>query len=142
MKAFLASIQGNSASQLFTQLLTPGDPALQITPSGTAIFEGVRVCSYIVPILQSARSLGWNGQVLSGYRSVAEQAAIHASGVYSAAPGLSNHQGCAGQTSGPANGAVDVSDYTTFAAAMAQLGYPLRNTLGAVDPGHFSPGGN
>jgi hypothetical protein len=142
MKKFLESIQGVSSSQLFTQFLTSGDPSLQIVPSGTTIFEGERVCSYIVPILQSARSLGWTGQVLSGYRSLAEQTAIHASGVFSALPGTSNHEGCAGGTSGPGNGAVDVSDYTGFGAAMAQLGFPLRNTLGAVDPGHFSPGGN
>jgi hypothetical protein len=108
----------------------------------TKIYDGVPVCTYIVPILDAARSLGWNGQVLSGYRTFAEQSAIHASGVYSAQPGLSNHEGCAGGTTGPANGAVDVSDYQAFDTAMAKLGYPLRNTLGPVDPGHFSPGGN
>jgi hypothetical protein len=47
-----------------------------------------------------------------------------------------------GLTYGSGNGAVDVSDPSGFAAAMAALGNPLRNTLGAVDPVHFSPGGN
>jgi hypothetical protein len=55
---------------------------------------------------------------------------------------MSNHEGCAGGTTGGGNGAVDVTDYGAFGAAMARLGYPLRNTLGAVDPVHFSPGGN
>ena len=57
-------------------------------------------------------------------------------------PGQSNHEGCAGLTYGSGNGAVDVSDPASFANAMAALGYPLRNSLGAVDPVHFSPGGN
>jgi hypothetical protein len=114
----------------------------QMTVWSTTMFEGVRVCSYMVPILQAARSLGWQGQVLSGYRTFAEQASIHASGIFSAAPGESNHEGCAGLTYGPGNGAVDVSDPANFGAAMARLGDPLRNVLGGVDPGHFSPGGN
>jgi Transglycosylase SLT domain len=114
----------------------------QVSAASLSIFDGKQVCSYMVPILQAARQLGWQGQVTSGYRSFAEQSAIHASGVYSAAPGQSNHEGCAGLTYGPANGAVDVSDPAGFGAAMAKLGYPLRNTLGAVDPVHFSPGGN
>ena len=116
--------------------------SLQLTPWDTTIFDGKRVCSYMVPILQEARSLGWQGQVTSGYRSYAEQAAIHASGVFSASPGESNHEGCAGLTYGSGNGAVDVSDPAGFGAAMAALGNPLRNTLGGVDPVHFSPGGN
>ncbi len=142
MRTFLDSIQGNNSGLLFTQLLTPGSRAFQIIPPGTTIFEGTRVCNYIVPVLQSARTLGWGGSVLSGYRSYSEQVSIHNSGVFSALPGTSNHEGCRGTTSGPANGAVDVSDYAAFGAAMAQLGYPLRNTLGSVDPGHFSPAGN
>jgi hypothetical protein len=141
MRAFLSSIQGKSSTLLYDSLLT-GPGSLGIVAPGTTIFEGVRVCNYIVPILQSARSLGWNGQVTSGYRSYAEQVAIHNSGIFSAAPGQSNHEGCGGGTSGSGQGAVDVSDYTAFGAAMAQLGYPLRNTLGGVDPVHFSPAGN
>ncbi len=116
--------------------------SLQLTPWDTTIFDGKRVCSYMVPNLQEARSLGWQGQVTSGYRSYAEQVAIHASGIFSANPGESNHEGCVGLTYGSGNGAVDVSDPAGFGAAMAALGYPLRNTLGAVDPVHFSPGGN
>jgi hypothetical protein len=118
--------------------LVPG----QLTPWDTTVYDGKEVCSYMVPILDAARQAGWQGQVVSGYRTYAEQVAIHASGVFSAKPGESNHEGCAGLTYGSGNGAVDVSDPPGFAAAMAQLGNPLRNTLGAVDPEHFSPGGN
>jgi hypothetical protein len=114
----------------------------QTTAWSLSNFEGVEVCGYIVPILQAARQLGWQGHVTSGYRSFAEQTAIHESGVFSAVPGQSNHEGCAGLTYGSGNGAVDVSDPASFANAMAALGYPLRNSLGAVDPVHFSPGGN
>ncbi len=140
METFLDSIQGSSATP-FTSLLS-GPGSLNLQPWDTSSFDGEQVCTYIVPILKAARQLGWSGTVLSGYRSYADQVRIHNSGVYSALPGQSNHEGCAGRTSGPGNGAVDVSDYPSFGAAMAQLGYPLRNTLGSVDPGHFSPGGN
>jgi hypothetical protein len=141
MQSFLDGIQGASA-QPFLGLLGSSPNSLNLTPWNTATYQGVQVCSYIVPILNEARQLGWHGRVLSGYRSYADQVRIHNSGVFSAAPGTSNHEGCAGRTSGPGNGAVDVSDYVAFGRAMAQLGYPLRNSLGSVDPGHFSPGGN
>ena len=77
----------------------------------------------------------------SGYRSAAYQCEVcrnvcgNCGGCPGtcAAPGTSNH----GRSDYP-GGAVDVSDYYTFAAVQRRIGSPLHNSLGARDPVHFS----
>jgi 3D (Asp-Asp-Asp) domain-containing protein len=78
---------------------------------------------------------GWGGTVVSGFRSLAEQKRIWASGVRPAArPGTSNHEGSAYP-----RGAVDVTQATALAAALARRPGPkLLRFAGAKDPVHFS----
>jgi hypothetical protein len=100
---------------------------------GTANFEGHTVAAWIAPWLHYARKHGWKGQVNSGYRSYAEQAAIYASGVRPAAkPGTSNHEG-----KDFPRGAVDVSEAEQLARILRRAGAPLR-WAGGKDPVHFS----
>jgi 3D (Asp-Asp-Asp) domain-containing protein len=78
---------------------------------------------------------GWKGTVVSGYRSLAEQKRIWASGVRPAArPGTSNHEGSAYP-----RGAVDVTQAAALSAALARKpGAHLLKWAGAKDPVHFS----
>lgn len=105
---------------------------------GTANFEGKRVAGWIKPILEYARSHGWQGRVSSGFRTYAEQATIYNSGVRPAArPGTSNHEGADFP-----RGAIDVEN----ADEARQLWNILRKSpygkelvyAGAKDPVHFS----
>lgn len=125
------------------------DPENQLgqTSAGVTVIDGKPVANWIVPVVKWARSHGWTGTVQSGQRSVAEQriACIHVCGNPNgcpnrcAKPGTSNHQG----TRYPA-GAIDVSDPAGFQNAIKDYpgGAPLKNTLGADDPGHMSVNGN
>lgn len=111
---------------------------------GTTTFDGVEVCRWIVPWLQEARKRGWQGTVTSGHRSIErqKQACINVCGNPNgcpgrcAAPGTSNHQGCGG-----GKGAIDVTDHETFARIMKEIRAPLKNSLPATDPIHFSRSG-
>ncbi len=90
--------------------------------------------------LQKSVDNGWDGDLNSGYRSPAYSESL-CTGTCGAptCPGR-----CAGQTSNhsqlgpPSWGAIDVQDYTRFAAVQTQIGSPLKNLLGAADPFHFS----
>ena len=96
----------------------------------------------MVEWLEKARAAGWGGHVLSGYRSpeYSESICLTMCGAPSC-PGR-----CAGRSSNHSGkdypaGAVDVDDYVTFAAVQGKIGSPLKNTIGASDPNHFSISG-
>lgn len=105
-------------------------------PSGMRQVDGKPVCAWIAEELEAAKQAGWSGSVVSGYRSVAEQAAACAgtSGPC-APPGQSNHQGTAWPKC-----AVDVSDPEGLARALPR-GSRLKWTGRTIgDSPHFSSG--
>lgn len=64
------------------------------TPKGLTTFDGVSVCKWVAEELQWARDHGWNGSLISGYRSKQHQKEVCATGVTPCAkPGTSNHEG-------------------------------------------------
>lgn len=120
--------------------------ARQVAPrDGIAYFDGKPVAAWFIPHLEFARRHGWSGILVSGWRS----------GPYSrhlclsmcGAPRCPGR--CAGMSSnhtrsGYGQGAIDVSDYTTFARLMARSDAPsprIFNALGSQDPVHFSTSG-
>lgn len=117
-------------------------------------FDGHPVAPWIVPRLHYARAHGWTGQVISGYRTDAEQLAAATrfarqlgrplSQVYPSGPLASAHTGL----SWP-RGAVDVTDPDGLHRAMDHWrGSRKRNGLvggGSVlsfDRAHFSANGH
>jgi hypothetical protein len=114
---------------------------------GTAVFDGVTVAAYFVPILEWCRKHGWTGHVVSGYRSPAYSE--HLCMVMCGRPSCPGR--CAGRSTNHAGldpskvpcGAVDVSSYVEFAQIVARcpLEPKLYNNL-PIDPVHFSPRGN
>ncbi len=106
-----------------------------------AYFDGKPVSAWIVPWLQKSRDHGWNGVLVSGYRTPEySQSLCYAICGAPRCPGR-----CAGLTSnhthlGPGAGAVDVTDYSNFGDIQRQIGSPLRNNLPS-DPVHYSGSG-
>jgi hypothetical protein len=107
--------------------------------SGVTTFDGKEVAAWIADWLEKSREAGWKGTVTSGYRDPAysESLCLAMCGAPSC-PGR-----CAGRTSNHSGvdypaGAVDVTDYTTFAQIQKQIGSPLQNQLGAADPVNYS----
>ena len=107
-------------------------------PSGVGTIDGKEVAKWIIPYVKKARSMGWNGTVLSGYRSpeYSEQLCMNMCGAPSC-PGT-----CAGKSSNHSGkvypaGAIDVSDEATFGSIMAKIHAPLKNDLPS-DRVHFS----
>jgi len=101
---------------------------------------GKPIADWIVPVLQWASQHGWTGTVTSGFRTLADQAAINASGAYSAPAGESNHE-----TTTYPGGAVDVTNASQLISVLK--GYTgvdklIGGVLGAVDPEHFSATGH
>jgi hypothetical protein len=113
---------------------------------GLATFDGKTVAAHFVPWLVKARANGWDGVVVSGYRTP-EYSESLCYGMCGAptCPGR-----CAGRGSShsqkappPASvcGAIDVSDYWTMARVFDQIGAPYFNAL-PIDPVHFSCNGH
>jgi hypothetical protein len=116
-----------------------------VTSSGVTTFDGRPVAAAFVPYLVSARARGWRGTLVSGYRDpgYSESLCRRMCGRPSC-PGR-----CAGRSSRHSQktiwtGAIDVSDYATFGRLMASAPQSphIRNTLGRIDPVHFSAAGN
>lgn len=108
-------------------------------------FDGRWVSSDFVPYLQWARDHGWDGWLVSGWRSPEYSESL----CYSmcGAPACAGR--CAGRRSRHSqisllDGAIDVAHYREFGALMARcpLSPRLHNVLGARDPVHFSVAGN
>jgi lysophospholipase L1-like esterase len=118
-------------------------PANPEATTGTAVYEGIRMASWIVPILKWARQHGWNGTIINGYRSYAKQKELHdawiargKTGLPAAAPGTSNHEG-----SEFPRGAVDVDEASAPELSRILLSGPYATTLvyaGDADVVHFS----
>lgn len=115
-----------------------------VVAPGVGRYDGVPVAVWLVPYLQYARRNGWQGKLVSGWRSPAysESLCQRMCGAPSC-PGKcagrsSNHSG-----SSRPQGAVDVSDYARFGKLMAKRPETPRifNALGAQDPVHFSTTG-
>lgn len=108
-------------------------------------FDNRWVSSEFVPYLRWARDNGWDGRLVSGWRSPAYSTSL----CYSMCGAPRCPGRCAGSSSRHSKialheGAIDVTDYSEFAALMARcpLQPRLRNVLGARDPVHFSVAGN
>jgi hypothetical protein len=102
--------------------------------------EHKQIAGWIAPILDWASQHGWTGSVTSGYRDYQQQAAINASGAYSAPAGKSNHE-----TTQYPGGAVDVSNPSQLIDVLKGYAGPYKlvgGVLGAVDPEHFSATGH
>jgi hypothetical protein len=112
--------------------------------TGTSLYHGVWVASAAVPILDWCKEHGWDGWVVSGYRTPAySESLCYRMCGRPACPGL-----CAGRATNhawalPNRFAVDVSNYWKFRQVVARC--PVRpriwNNL-PRDPVHFSPSGN
>lgn len=115
-----------------------------LNPKGGEIvsFDGKACVEWIAYWLQKSRDHGWDGYLVSGYRTpeYSQQLCYQICGAPSC-PGR-----CAGTSSnhckkGYLQGAVDVSDYTNFERIQFAIGSPLRNDL-PIDPVHFSATGH
>lgn len=113
-----------------------------VSPNVTR-FDGVPCAIWLAKKLQAARNAGrWKGRLVSGWRSPA-----YSESLCRAMCGAPRCPGrCAGRSSNHSGsvypaGAVDVSDYETFAAEAKRLGLGIHNSLGAQDPVHFSVSG-
>jgi len=103
-----------------------------------------QVCGWLIPILDEARSRGWRGVVVSGVRTPAYSISL----CYR----ICNRPSCSGTCAGASSnhnattcakpqGALDLSDYYTFASIMRQMGNPIYNDL-PNDRVHFSATGH
>lgn len=116
------------------------------TGPGIATYDGRPVAAWMVPHLRFAREHGWGGVLVSGWRDprYSEQLCYAMCGS-PRCPGR-----CAGRASHHSqsvapNGSIDVSDYLTFGRLMARPDAPsprIFNSLGEIDPVHFSAQGN
>jgi hypothetical protein len=131
----LAQAQGTTGAAP-TAGVTPG----AVVPQASWNPEQKQIAGWIAPILDWASQHGWSGTVTSGYRDYQQQAAINASGAYSAPAGKSNHE----STQYP-GGAVDVSDPSQLIEVLKGYTGPYKlvgGVLGPVDPEHFSATGH
>lgn len=115
------------------------------------IIDGKQVPKWIGNIVLDVRKAGkWSGVIVSGYRSpeYSEQLCYAMCGAPSCpgrCAGRSSNHCCPPSFTGKApEGAIDVSDYYTFASELVRLGHSdkLKNALGAADPVHFSRSGH
>lgn len=119
------------------QILPFLPPSIAI--GGTASYDGQTVAAWFVPLLQCARSSGWSGKVVSGYRSFADQQKVCATGVQPCAtPGQSHHQGLTWP-----DGAIDVSPGSSLQPYLASCftGSGVEYA-GSKDPVHYSVPGS
>lgn len=109
-----------------SQVRNPKGQAVPITT-----FDGKPVSAWWASMLTFARAHGWKGSVNSGYRSVAEQAAIwnrHPDPKWVAHPGSSPHNYGMG---------VDISDGPGLEAVIKKYGLPIARY--AAEGWHFEP---
>jgi phage-related minor tail protein len=101
-------------------------------PTGSGLVSGTGgLVGRVLNALNYARQMGWHGEVISGFRTYAEQAALYArylaGGPIAAKPGTSSHE---------RGEAVDVSDAGRFDTIMA--GAPPGSQLFNNVPGDFN----
>lgn len=132
----LAQAQGTSLSANSTAGVTPGT----VVPETSWNPEHKPIAGWIAPILDWASQHGWSGSVTSGYRDYSQQAAINASGAFSAPAGKSNHE-----TTQYPGGAVDVTNPSQLIDVLKGYAGPYKlvgGVLGPADPEHFSATGH
>lgn len=109
---------------------------------GVATFDGVPVASWMVKWLKKSRDAGWQGQLVSGFRSPEHSEAV--------CRAICGQPSCPGRCAGRASrhvglifpaGAIDVSFSSQFGEIQRKIGSPLRNDL-PNDPVHFSTTGH
>lgn len=116
--------------------------ARKLKRAGQAVFDDVPVAAWMVKFLQKSRDNGWQGVVVSGFRTPE-----HSDSLCRAICGQPSCPGrCAGRASNHVGltdpgGAIDVTDTDRFAAIQRKIGSPLRNDL-PNDPVHFSVSGH
>lgn len=110
---------------------------------GVTTFDGVPVAKCAVPILQWCREHGWQGKLVSGFRTPAYSEGLCLN--------MCGHPTCPGRCAGrstnhsgnsPARFAMDVSDYIKFGEVVAHC--PLQPHVHNALPNdrvHFSPTG-
>jgi hypothetical protein len=116
--------------------------------AGTTLIDGRAVPNWMVPKLKEIRARGrWRGYVVSGFRTPAySESLCRAMCGAPTCPGrcagrYSNHACPPSATCQAYEGAIDVSDYITFAAEAHAVGAPFYNAL-PFDRVHFSHSGN
>jgi hypothetical protein len=133
----LAQAQGTSLSGTSTAAgVTPG----AVVPQASWNPQQKPIAGWIAPILDWASQHGWTGSVTSGYRDYSQQAAINASGAFSAPAGKSNHE-----TTQYPGGAVDVTNPSALIQVLKGYTGPYKlvgGVLGPADPEHFSATGH
>ncbi len=142
----LAQAQGTSLSATSPVAGTAGTTSTAgvvpgaVVPQASWNPEQKQIAGWIAPILDWASQHGWSGSVTSGYRDYQQQAAINASGAFSAPAGKSNHE-----TTQYPGGAVDVTDPSQLIEVLKGYAGPYKlvgGVLGAADPEHFSATGH
>lgn len=136
----------NSSSQSPTRgtssnTAAPVDPSSLTGSWKSAVAPGVTTAGLqpqVIAAIIYAKAHGWPGQVISGFRSFAEQSKLYQElhGKSPVAfPGTSDHE---------KGIAIDVTDPTGFAAALqgAPAGARLIQGTSFGDPGHFSTDGH
>jgi hypothetical protein len=124
------------ASSTATASVVPG----AVVPQASWNPEHKPIAGWIAPVLDWASQHGWSGTVTSGYRDYSQQAAINASGAFSAPAGKSNHE-----TTQYPGGAVDVTNPSELIQVLQGYTGPYKlvgGVLGAADPEHFSATGH
>lgn len=102
----------------------------------------IAIAKWIAPQLVWAKSNGWDGNLVTGFRTYAHQKAIYDSGTRPAAqPGFSNHEGSA-----LPRGAVDVANYEQLFITLKKYKGTNRlvwaQSVNFNDPPHFSQDGH
>ena len=142
----LAQAQGTSLSGTAPATATAGTTSTAgvvpgaVVPQASWNPEQKQIAGWIAPILDWASQHGWSGSVTSGYRDYQQQAAINASGAFSAPAGKSNHE-----TTQYPGGAVDVTDPSQLIEVLKGYTGPYKligGVLGPADPEHFSATGH
>jgi len=136
----LAQAQGTSLSAGAAAGATTGVAPGAVVPEASWNPEQKPIAGWIAPILDWASQHGWTGSVTSGYRDYSQQAAINASGAFSAPAGKSNHE-----TTQYPGGAVDVTNPSQLIQVLRGYTGPYKlvgGVLGSVDPEHFSATGH
>jgi hypothetical protein len=112
--------------------------------TGIVTFDGKPLAAWIARDLRKIREMGWDGYVLSGYRTPEYSESLCFS--MCGAPSCAGR--CAGRSSEHSQfveprGAVDVDPgHAAQAIAMLRnIGSPLHNAIGPSDPNHLSSSG-
>lgn len=137
---FSQALAAAQSTQSVNSTDAAGAPAGVVVPQASWNPQNKPIAAWIAPVLQWASQHGWTGTVTSGYRSYDQQAAINASGAFSAPAGKSNHESATYP-----GGAVDVTQPGQLMSVLQGYTGPYKlvgGVLGPADPEHFSATGH